>query len=178
MSYVSDASNVEVKTKRQNLSLIFGNDHSKLRILLYSRLENQRTWPLVVTATMSLMCPICFLYRPPFYRHCHGSNASNISSVSPVSIMSYLSHVSSVSSAHFRHCHGSVPRGVRGRFLAGRRPRSDSRRRRQHQNTQNRILRACLTRMTPPTIFETYQLSWNVVQCPEISLNVAKCHQI
>ena len=31
---------VEVKTKRQNLFLIFENDHSKLRILVYSRLKN------------------------------------------------------------------------------------------------------------------------------------------
>ena len=33
---------VEVKTKCQNVCLIFENDHSKLRILVYSRLENQR----------------------------------------------------------------------------------------------------------------------------------------
>ena len=32
---------VIVKTKRQNLFLIFENGHSKLRILGYSRLENQ-----------------------------------------------------------------------------------------------------------------------------------------
>ena len=31
---------VEVKTKHQNLILIFENDQSKLRILVYSRLEN------------------------------------------------------------------------------------------------------------------------------------------
>ena len=43
---------VEVKRKRQNIVLIFQNDHSKLRILVYSRLENQRIWPLVVTATI------------------------------------------------------------------------------------------------------------------------------
>ena len=36
---------VEVKTKCRNHFLIFGNDHSKLRILVYSRLENQRIWP-------------------------------------------------------------------------------------------------------------------------------------
>ena len=43
---------VEVKTKRQIFFLIFENDHSKVRILVYSRLENQRIWPLVVTATI------------------------------------------------------------------------------------------------------------------------------
>ena len=37
---------VEVKRKRQNLILIFENDHSKLKILVYSRLRNQRIWPL------------------------------------------------------------------------------------------------------------------------------------
>ena len=42
----------EVKTKRQNLFLIFENDHSKLRVLVYSRLENRRIWPLIVIATM------------------------------------------------------------------------------------------------------------------------------
>ena len=41
---------VEVKTKRQNLFLIFENDHLKLRILVYSGLQNQRIWPVVATA--------------------------------------------------------------------------------------------------------------------------------
>ena len=36
---------IEVKTKRQNIFLITENDHSKLRILVYSRLEYQRIWP-------------------------------------------------------------------------------------------------------------------------------------
>ena len=44
---------VEVKRKRQNHFLIFENDLSKLRILVYSRLGNQRIWPLVVTATIN-----------------------------------------------------------------------------------------------------------------------------
>ena len=41
----------------QNQFLIVENDHSKLRILVYSRLENQRLWPLVVTATIDLSGP-------------------------------------------------------------------------------------------------------------------------
>ena len=43
---------VEVKTKHQNVFLVFENDHSKLRILVYYRLEYQRIWPVVVTATI------------------------------------------------------------------------------------------------------------------------------
>ena len=35
---------VEVKKEHQNLFLIFENDHSKLRTLVYSRLKNQRIW--------------------------------------------------------------------------------------------------------------------------------------
>ena len=49
----------EVKTKRQNLFLIFENDHSKLRILVYSRLGNQRIWPFVVTATILAVIAQC-----------------------------------------------------------------------------------------------------------------------
>ena len=53
------APTVEVKTKRQNFFLIFENDHSKLRILVCSRLENQRICLLVVTATIHyLFCII------------------------------------------------------------------------------------------------------------------------
>ena len=44
---------IEVKTKRQNFFLIFEIDQLKLRISVYSRLENQRIWPLVVTATIN-----------------------------------------------------------------------------------------------------------------------------
>ena len=43
---------VEVKSIGQNIFLICGNDHSKLRILVYSRLENQRIWPMVVNTTI------------------------------------------------------------------------------------------------------------------------------
>ena len=42
MGEIKKVSNVEVKTKRQNLFLIFENDHSKVRMLVQSRLENQR----------------------------------------------------------------------------------------------------------------------------------------
>ena len=43
---------VEIKTIHQNLFLITENDQSNLRILVYSHLENQRIWRLVVTATI------------------------------------------------------------------------------------------------------------------------------
>ena len=48
---------VAVTTKRQNLFLSkenFENDHSKLRILVDSRLENQRIWRFVLTSTINV----------------------------------------------------------------------------------------------------------------------------
>ena len=62
---------VEVKTKRQYLFLIFENDHSKLRILVYSRLENQRICPLVVTA---IILPITSHRIAPSHRAVHSKN--------------------------------------------------------------------------------------------------------
>ena len=38
---------------------IVENDHSKLRILVYSRLGNQRIWPFVVTATILAVIAQC-----------------------------------------------------------------------------------------------------------------------
>ena len=72
--YITDI--VEVKTKRQNFFLIIENDHSKLRILVYSCPENQRICPLVVTAKVadknreptSLFYPLffsCHLFTSP-----------------------------------------------------------------------------------------------------------------
>ena len=46
---VSNLGIVVVNTKHQNIFLIFENNHSKLPILVYSDLENQRIWSLVVT---------------------------------------------------------------------------------------------------------------------------------
>ena len=48
--------NVRIVAARISLSFKrdFENDHSKLRILVDSRLENQRIWRLVVTATVHL----------------------------------------------------------------------------------------------------------------------------
>ena len=43
--------------------LTFENDHSKLPILVYSRQENQRIWPLVVTATIPVVRQLKFLYE-------------------------------------------------------------------------------------------------------------------
>ena len=39
---------------KQNAKKYLSNDHSKRRILVYSRLENQRIWPLVVTAPIRI----------------------------------------------------------------------------------------------------------------------------
>ena len=89
---------VEVNTRRQNLLLIFDNDHSKLRILVYSHQGNLRIWALVVTATIRHPCPgasariTIFLLQP---RYRDGSTSHQLSLIPTYSTYFYSSSPSS-----------------------------------------------------------------------------------